>query len=159
MKKWIYLDDIRTPAQIEGREWIVVRNFYEFVDKIEEIGLDGIDGISFDHDLGPQAMAEYYKNVMPNYSLDYSNIDELTGYHACKWLVDHYYEKNPLRLEMERKEKKEASFSFPVLTVHSANPVGSANIMGYLNNFLKNEAQPQSCVRHFWDLDLTSETI
>ena len=166
-EKWIYLDDVRTPVQdIEASwegsrpakiEWIVVRNYHEFVDKILEIGLDSIDGISFDHDLGPLAMDEYFKNVRTNYRLNYDNIDELTGYHACKWLVEHYYEKNPKRLRMERMEKKTEPFSFPKLTVHSANPIGAANIMGYLNNFLKNEAQRDSCIRHFWPLDSESE--
>ncbi len=38
-------------------------------------------------------------------------------------------------------------FQFPQITTHSANPIGSANIMGYINNFLMNEGQPQNCVR------------
>ena len=38
-------------------------------------------------------------------------------------------------------------FPFPEVYVHSANPIGAANIMGYINNFLMNEAQPQTCVR------------
>ena len=33
----IYLDDVRTP--VEGN-WIVVRNYQEFVDKVNELGLD-----------------------------------------------------------------------------------------------------------------------
>lgn len=156
-EKWIYLDDVRTPAEDERIEWVVVRSFHEFVDSVTEIGLDSISGISFDHDLGPQAMKEYFQNVQPHYRLNYDNIDELTGYHACKWLVEHYYEKNPDRLAMERLEKKTTFFVFPKLTVHSANPIGSANIMGYLNNFLKNEAQRDTCIRHFWPLDSESE--
>lgn len=156
-EKWIYLDDIRTPEETEEIEWTVVRSFHDFVDRVSEIGLDSIDGISFDHDLGPQAMKEYFQNVQPNYRLNYENIEELTGYHACKWLVEHYYEKNPDRLTMERPEKKAFHFEFPKLTVHSANPIGAANIIGYLNNFLKNEGQPQSCVRYFWKLNINSE--
>jgi len=37
--------------------------------------------------------------------------------------------------------------NFPQVYTHSANPIGSANIMGYINNFYMNEAQPQTCVR------------
>jgi hypothetical protein len=49
----IYLDDVRTPT---GDNWIVVRNYDEFVNKVNEIGLGNIDIISLDHDLGDTAM-------------------------------------------------------------------------------------------------------
>lgn len=156
MEKWIYLDDIRTPAHIEGIEWIIVRDFYEFVEKVSFIGLDKIDGISFDHDLGPKAMDEYYKNVRHHYKLIYDNIDELTGYHACKWLVDFFYENNKERSNMAYSDKKKSLIKFPKVTVHSHNPIGAANIMGYINNFYKNEAAPESCIRHMWPLHLNS---
>jgi hypothetical protein len=44
-------------------------------------------------------------------------------------------------------DKKKEPIIFPVVLVHSANPIGSANMMGYINNFLMNEAQQQDCVR------------
>jgi hypothetical protein len=31
--------------------------------------------------------------------------------------------------------------------VHSANPIGSANMMGYINNYLMNCHLPQTCIR------------
>ena len=55
----IYLDDVRTPT---GDNWIVVRNYDEFVNKVNEIGLENIDIISLDHDLGDTAMKEYFNN-------------------------------------------------------------------------------------------------
>jgi len=58
-----------------------------------------------------------------------------------------FYEKNPDWLILGRLQKKSISFNFPTVLVHSANPIGSANIMGYVNNFFMNEAQPQTCVR------------
>ena len=63
----IYLDDIRTP---NDKDWLVVRSFYEFVDLINKVGLNNIELISLDHDLGDTAMNEYYNNVSPNYKLD-----------------------------------------------------------------------------------------
>jgi hypothetical protein len=69
----IYLDDVRTPT-IEG--WKVVRNYEEFVSTVMYHGLENIEVISLDHDLGDQAMVEYYTNVKNNYQLDYSNIQE-----------------------------------------------------------------------------------
>ena len=46
-----------------------------------------------------------------------------------------------------RFDKKQKPIKFPEVVVHSANPIGSANIMGYINNFLMNEGQSQTCVR------------
>lgn len=125
----VYLDDIRTPVDAD---WIVCRNYDEFVKKVDEIGLDNISTISLDHDLGETAIREYFKNVTNNYVLDYNNIHEKTGYDCAKWLVDKSMEDN---------------IDLPQITTHSANPIGSANIMGYINNYLKNKRLPQSCVR------------
>lgn len=140
----IYLDDVRTPV---ADEWVVVRSYDEFVAKITELGLNNIEYISLDHDLGDTAMQEYFQNVSPNYQLNYDNIKEKTGLDCAKWLIDHFYDKNPKRLEMHRNDKRSYPLIFPTVYVHSANPIGSANIMGYVNNFLMNEAQPQDCVR------------
>ncbi len=60
--KQIYLDDIRTPKPETG-DWVVVRNYDEFVAKVTEIGLDNIRLISLDHDLGDAAMQEWHNNV------------------------------------------------------------------------------------------------
>lgn len=148
-KAFIYLDDIRTPKQgpVEGVEWTVVRNYQEFVDAIKSIGLENIHIISLDHDLGDSAMSEYFNNVSPNFKLDYNNIKEKTGYDCAKFLVDYYYQQNPSRREMDRFERRSIPTKFPTVYVHSANPIGSANIMGYINNFFMNEGQPQTCVR------------
>ena len=139
----IYLDDVRTPVD---KGWRVVRNFDEFVKAVEEIGLANIDTISLDHDLGDSAMAEYHRNVSPNYKLDYENISEKTGYDCAKWLVDRFYKENPKWSELSRDVKRAKAFPFPKIYTHSANPIGSANIVGYINNFLMNEAQPKTCV-------------
>lgn len=143
MKK-IYLDDVRTPI---SENWMIVRNYEEFVNIVREIGLDKIELISLDHDLGETAMKEYFNNVSPNYKLDYEKISEKTGYDCAKFLVDFYYEINSDKIDMDRFEKKKLKFIFPTVCVHSANPIGSANIMGYINNFLMNEGQPQNCLR------------
>jgi hypothetical protein len=140
----IYLDDVRTPT---GDNWVVVRNYVDFVKKVNEIGLTNIEIISLDHDLGDTAMMEYFDNVKPNYTLDYNNIKEKTGYDAAKFLVNQFYNEFPERVNMTRNEKKNGIFNFPLIYVHSANPIGSSNIMGWVNNFLKNEKQPETCIR------------
>ena len=129
----IYLDDVRTP---KDKEWVIVRNYAKFVAKVKEFGLQNIDVISLDHDLGDTAMQEYHNNVSPNYKLDYGNIIEKTGYDCAKWLVNQFYENNPWRVDMSISDKRnKKDFKFPKVYVHSANPIGSANIMGYMNNF------------------------
>lgn len=140
----IYLDDVRTP---KDKDWMVVRNYHEFVNLVQKLGLRNIATISLDHDLGDSAMNEYHTNVSPNFKLDYGNITEKTGYDAAKFLVDEYYTQNPERLEMNYFDRKKEPLDFPIVLTHSANPIGSANIMGYINNFWMNEGKPQTCVR------------
>lgn len=125
----IYLDDVRIPTQ---DEWLVAKNYEEFVKLIETHKLENIELISLDHDLGDSAMVEYYNNVKDNYTLDYNNIEEKTGFDCCKFLVNYSLDNDtPL----------------PLVYIHSANPIGSSNMMGYINNYLKNCRLPQTCVR------------
>ena len=128
MKSKIYLDDVRTPIQ---GDWVVVRNYDEFVKKVEEIGLDNIEIISLDHDLGDTAMNEWHKNVYYNYELNYENITEKTGMDCTKWLVEQW---------LDGKTVVE-------VVIHSANAIGSANMMGYINNYRHINRLPQNCVR------------
>jgi hypothetical protein len=128
MKYHVYLDDVRVPLE---KDWIVVKNYEEFVSKIEELGFENIALVSLDHDLGDTAMREWKTNVYRNYKLDYDNIEEKTGYDCAKWLVENWMNGKPV---------------FPV-KVHSANAIGSANIMGYINNFLHISRMKQDCVR------------
>jgi len=124
----IYLDDVRTPID---SDWIVVRDYNQFINKVNELGFENIDCISLDHDLGDSAMKEWHSNVYHNYKLDYNNITEKTGYDCAKWLVEQWLDGKPI---------------FPVYT-HSANAIGSANIMGYINNYRHINSLPQTCVR------------
>ena len=127
-KTRIYLDDVRTPIE-EG--WTVVRDYEQFVSTIMYIGLENIELISLDHDLGDTAMKEWRTNVYNNYKLDYDNIIEKTGMDCAKWLVEQWMDGQPV---------------VDVFT-HSANAIGSANIMGYINNYRHISRLPQNCVR------------
>jgi hypothetical protein len=69
-KVWIYLDDVRVPTE---RGWTLVKNYEEFVETITRIGLENIELISLDHDLGETAMREYFNNVHTNIKLNYKN--------------------------------------------------------------------------------------
>jgi len=124
----IYLDDVRTPVD---SSWLVVRNYDEFVSKVSEIGLQNIDLISLDHDLGDSAMQEWHRNVYHNYKLNYDNITEKTGMDCAKWLVEQW-------LNGEQVVD---------VVIHSANAIGSANMMGYINNYRHIHRLPQNCIR------------
>ena len=128
-KIWLYLDDVRTPTD---NRWQVVKSYDEFVAHIKMNGLEKYETISLDHDLGDTAMNEYYNNVHPNYTLDYNNITEKTGLDCCKFLV---------------AESMNTKIPLPQIYVHSANPIGSGNMMGYINNYFMNGRMPQTCIR------------
>ena len=124
----IYLDDVRTPVD---KDWIIVRDYEQFVTKIQDIGLENIELISLDHDLGDTAMSEWHRNVYHNYTLNYDNILEKTGMDCTKWLVEQWLDGKPV----------------VDVVVHSANAIGSANMMGYINNYRHVNRLPQNCVR------------
>ena len=126
---YLYLDDVRIPT--EG-EWQVVKNYDEFVAHIKLNGLENYETISLDHDLGESAMQEYYTNTKPNFELDYSRIDEKTGMDCARFLVAESMVKN---------------IPLPQIFVHSANPIGSSNMMGYINNYFRNQKLPETCTK------------
>jgi len=85
MKNYLFLDDIRNPIEastyaksrgvnpdIYKLEWIIVRDYFEFVNWITKNGLPEL--ISFDHDLG--------------------EADEYTGMDCAKWLVNYCLDNN-----------------------------------------------------------------
>jgi hypothetical protein len=120
----IYLDDVRTPID---PSWIVVRSYDEFVSKINEIGLENIELISLDHDLGDSAMREWHYGVVKNYTINYDNITEKTGMDCTKWLVNQWLDGKPVCKVM----------------VHSANGIGSGNICGLIWNYQHIHKLPQ----------------
>jgi hypothetical protein len=131
----IYLDDVRTP--VAKHDWIVVRNYDEFVNKVTEIGLENIDIISLDHDLGDTAMAEWLHGVTKNYKINYDNIVEKTGYDCAKWLVEQWMDGAP----------------YIQVNVHSANAIGASNILGLIWNYCHIHRIPQTSVR--WQIEHT----
>ena len=131
----IYLDDVRTP---KDKDWMVVRNYHEFVNLVQKVGLENVELISLDHDLGDSAMKEWHTNVYHNNTLDYNNITEKTGMDCAKWLVEKWLDGNPVCKVM----------------VHSANAVGSANICGLIWNYCHIHKLPQENMR--WVVPFTT---
>jgi len=134
----IFLDDFRNPQDaamymhsrigalnlIYLEEWVLVKNYYEFVDIISE-NIDSITHISFDHDLADEHYTpeEYWDDY--NKSKEYQDsrqYKEKTGLDCAKWMKDFYF-KNDTDL--------------PTIFIHSMNPVGVDNIKNIINQ--KNE--------------------
>ena len=109
----LYLDDIRHPSMtyphMKDGDWTVVKSYNSFVEIITQRGLPTM--VSFDHDLAD----EHY-----DYRVKYSEYKEKTGMDCAKWLVNYCMDNN---------------LKLPVWNVHSANPIGAANIYSYLSNF------------------------
>lgn len=67
---YIFLDDERFPPDNDGKPWIIVRKFEDFIWQISRLGIP--EFISFDHDIQ-----------------DFKDDDERTGYTCAKWLVEY----------------------------------------------------------------------
>lgn len=124
----IFLDDIRFPKDclsymyrrigkdnpIYLEDWVVVRNYNEFVTAINE-NFPNISHISFDHDLTDEYMQDYHKNQGNGEDMiDYSSFKEKTGVDCAKY-VKGIYNKNEI--------------PYPIIYVHSMNPIGTQNII------------------------------
>jgi hypothetical protein len=122
----LFLDDMRMPddvvwVKLPQVEWIIVRNYNEFVNEVLTNGIPNI--VTFDHDLGLSDAKVYVKALKNNKNvLDYSEYKEKTGYDCAKWLVEYCIDKN---------------VTFPTYYIHSMNPIGAKNIEGYIQSYLK----------------------
>lgn len=119
LKYYIFLDDERMPWDItwvnirRDYHYNIIRTYSEFIAYITMFGLP--EYISFDHDLADQ----HYGHGLNNDEIPYDRYNEKTGYDAAKWLVQYCIDKG---------------LKFPDYDVHSMNPVGSTNIIEYINN-------------------------
>lgn len=134
--KYLFLDDVREPRDafeytqqdmFKTETWDVVRNYQEFVGKIEKYGLPDI--ISFDHDLADEhhVPSEYWNSweASENYQKQRENdYKEKTGYDCAKWLVEYCLD-NECQL--------------PATYCHSMNPIGKAKIESLLRQFAKTQ--------------------
>ena len=140
----LFLDDIHNPydvanlrkTTVKDREryrnynWVIVRNYDDFVKTITEKGLPDI--VSFDHDLAQEhyeilfADENWFKkdkliidtaDWSDEIVIDYDKFTIKTGYHAAEWLLEF--------CQNTGKEK-------PICLVHSQNDVGRKNITNLL---------------------------
>jgi len=101
-------------------EWVIVRNYNDFVATILRDGVPEI--ISFDHDLGETAYQEFHRMNNSDKTINYENIDEKTGFHAAQWLANYCVDKK---------------IPIPQYYTHTMNPVGAINIRSILESARK----------------------
>jgi len=126
MKYNLYLDDYRDPIDTayykdnviyEKLKWEVVRNYKEFVEKIQKCGIP--ENISFDHDLADN----HYDKSNQSGIINYDQLKEKTGYDCAKWLIYYCIEND---------------YTLPNgIFIHSMNPVGSKNIKSLFDTYFK----------------------
>lgn len=116
----LFLDDFREPEeafnyslnQVYLLGWEIVRDYDEFVKKINECGLPEI--VSFDHDLADA----HYEVHLP-----YDQYKEKTGYHCAQYLIE-YCIANKLSLPK-------------TILIHSMNFGGTQNIKSLFTSYYK----------------------
>lgn len=122
----LFLDDFRTPLDVFNytknfiyltAEWRIVRSYEQFVTYILKYGLPSM--ISFDHDLADV----HYEMCDQGLPFNYDDMDEKTGYHCAKWIVDYCMDMGYIEL--------------PRYLIHTQNTVGLDNIKSLFENYTK----------------------
>lgn len=126
MKYNLFLDDERIPqivtwVELPLVEWVIARNYNQFVEIIQKNGLPEL--VSFDHDLADEHYAEYTAAHDPKSltrgRINYDTFKEKTGYDCAKWLAQYCVDNNR---------------PIPQYYTHTMNPIGGANICSILES-------------------------
>ena len=130
----LFLDDIRMPHEAYeytkqkmflDKQWVIVRNYDEFVDHITEHGMPVL--ISFDHDLADEHYTpeEYWHDYeLSKKYQDAQNYVEHTGLSCAKWLIEFCLD---------------TCDRLPEYYSHSQNTVGKDNILRILDNYARSQ--------------------
>ena len=127
----LFLDDVRIPYEtgnyiypVELRsmyrllDWVIVRNYNQFVQIIKNNGLPNV--ISFDHDLGEDEAESLRSEGFSKRKAREHKKTVMSGYDCAKWLCDYCLENG---------------LPIPEYYCHSMNPTGKENILSLLNNY------------------------
>ena len=100
-------------------DWVIVRNFGDFVKTIEDQGVPEL--ISFDHDLKDFHYYHYSTYTIYTGKIDYTVV-EGTGYECAKWLINYLMDNN---------------LDTPEIMILTQNTVGAKNIRMLFNDYKK----------------------
>ena len=131
----LFLDDERMPVNRSNEsqhsaydltgdkryllDWVIVRNFGDFVKAIEEKGLP--ERISFDHDLKDFHYYHYQTYTIYTGKVDYTVV-EGTGFECAKWLINYLMDND---------------LDAPEILIHTQNRVGGKNIRMLFEDYNK----------------------
>lgn len=125
----LFLDDNRTPSRVTWIElplldWVVVKNYQEFVEIIEKNGIPTT--VSFDHDLADEHYIEFTAAHDPTSitkgNIRYDSFKEKTGYDCAKYLAEYCVNN---------------TCPIPEYYIHTLNPIGRMNIFSILESARK----------------------
>ncbi len=133
----IYVDDTRVPAQSYEytrnpiylkKEWVVAKDYREFVALLEKVHIDGITigSVSLDHDLH-QDHYDVPCEVFDKFTADQLGMEE-TGLDCAKYLTEYLGKHN---------------LPIPGITVHSMNPVGKKRIEEHIMDWMDSFTYPE----------------
>jgi hypothetical protein len=112
--------DLTGDRRYKDLDWVIVRNFGEFVKMIEKNGVPQL--ISFDHDLKDSHYYHYRTYTVFTGYIDYTVV-EGTGMECAKWLVNYLLENN---------------LDCPIILIHTQNIIGAKNIASEFRKIKKN---------------------
>ncbi len=122
----LFLDDERKVSDVTWVdlplvEWVIVKNYKQFVEIIERRGIPL--RVSFDNDLADVHYKAYFEDsrYVPDY-LEKYNFKEKTGYDCAKWLVNYCLDRN---------------LDLPEYFVHTMNVIGKDYITSVLESYKK----------------------
>ncbi|NBP16927.1 hypothetical protein EBU95_21525 [bacterium] len=140
MKYNLFLDDVRLPkhaviveringeeielpldkvTHIDNNDWVIVRNYEQFVDVIRHNGVP--ETVSFDHDLDREHILHYFEFSRTHHKIDYDQLKVKTGLDCARFLVQYCKDNN-----IQNK---------PHCYIHSANEYGRTNIRTVLKPY------------------------
>jgi len=111
--------DLTRNPKYQILDWVIVRNFGDFVKTIEERGLPEM--ISFDHDLQDFHYYHYSTYTIWSGKIDYTVV-EGTGFECAKWLTQYLLDND---------------LDAPEILIHTQNTVGAVNIRREFENYKK----------------------
>jgi len=119
----LFLDDFRIPQdayrvnhdpRYNLLTWTMVKSYDEFVKVVETLGLP--DLVAFDHDLADE---HYEKYQGPISEKQYSEMQEKTGYHAARFLINWCIDRD---------------LDIPEYLIHTQNHGGGLNIKSVMES-------------------------
>lgn len=110
---------LKEQSGVENCDWVIVRNYADFVKTLDLLGLPDI--VSFDHDLHEEHIQHYYEVTQKIGIIEYANLKHKTGKQCAEAFVQLCQKLNP--------EKP------PQVYVHSANQYGAIEIKNVLSQY------------------------